>query len=226
MIELPQSRPRLDCRTGTAAAIFQKSITTAAAERLLATKSTHLTSRISSTTQQRERATRARIRRGAHSNGEESMTTQVSPRGPSSSVDPFSRAYLSDPYPFHHELREAGSAVWLEKHSIWVVARYDEVFRVLNDWRTFCSSRGVGMTDFGKHRPPSYRAPSPVLERDPPDHTVTRAVLSKVLSPTLMKTLRDGFAAAADRKVDELIDLGGFDAITELAQGFPLSVFS
>jgi cytochrome P450 len=153
------------------------------------------------------------------------MKTQVSPRVPSSSIDPFSRAYLSNPYPFHQELRDAGSAVWLEKYSIWVVARYDEVLRVLNDWQTFCSSRGVGMTDFGKHRPPSYRPPSPVLERDPPSHTVTRAVLSKVLSPTLMKALRDGLAAAADRKVEELIDLGTFDAVAKLAQEFPLSVF-
>jgi cytochrome P450 len=153
------------------------------------------------------------------------MTTKILPRVPHSSIDPFSNEYLADPYSFHQELRDAGPAVWLEQHSIWVVAGYDEVFRVLHDWQTFCSSRGVGMTDFGKHRPPSYRAPSPVLERDPPGHTITRAVLGKILSPTLMKALRDGFAAAADRKTDELIDLGTFDAIAELAQAFPLSVF-
>jgi cytochrome P450 len=154
-----------------------------------------------------------------------SMTTPVSLRHPTSSIDPFSREFLSDPYPFHHQLREAGPAVWLERHSIWTVARYDEVFRTLGDWQTFCSSRGVGLADFGKEPPPSFRPPSPVLERDPPGHRRTRAVLNKVLSATAMKALREGFAASADRKVDELIGLRTFDAIVELAQGYPLSVF-
>ena len=93
------------------------------------------------------------------------MTSPVSPSHPTSAIDPFSREFLSDPYPFHHQLREAGPAVWLERHSIWAVARYEEVFRTLSDWQTFCSSRGVGLADFGKEPPPSFRPPSPVLER-------------------------------------------------------------
>ena len=30
-----------------------------------------------------------------------------------SKVDPFSREFLTNPYPFHEELREAGPVVWL-----------------------------------------------------------------------------------------------------------------
>jgi cytochrome P450 len=153
------------------------------------------------------------------------MTISISSRTPSSSIDPFSNEYLSDPYPFHHDLREAGSAVWLERYSTWVVARYHDVVLMLNDWQTYCSSRGVGLTDLGKQPPPCYRAPSPILERDPPDHARTRSVLMKILSPAFVHALRDRFAAAATRKVDELIDLKTFDAVVELSQAFPLSVF-
>ena len=88
---------------------------------------------------------------------------------------------------------------------------------------TFCSSRGVGLSDFAKEKP--WRPPSLILEADPPAHTRTRAVLSQVLSPTVMKQIRDRFAAAAAAKVDELLARGSFDAIADLAEAYPLSVF-
>jgi cytochrome P450 len=84
---------------------------------------------------------------------------------PVSDIDRFALDFFADPFPAHHELREAGPAVWLRRHGLWAVARYEEVHRVLDDWRTFCSSRGVGMSDFAKERP--WRPPSLVLEKDP-----------------------------------------------------------
>jgi cytochrome P450 len=88
---------------------------------------------------------------------------------------------------------------------------------------TFCSSRGVGLSDFAKETP--WRPPSLILEADPPAHGRTRAVLNKVLSPAVMKQIRDRFAAAADAKVDELLVRRSFDAIADLAEAYPLSIF-
>lgn len=139
-------------------------------------------------------------------------------------IDPFSLDYFADPYPEQETLREAGPVVYLDKWNVYGVARYAEVYAVLNDPLTFCSSRGVGLSDFKKEMP--WRPPSLILEADPPAHTRTRAVLSKVLSPATMKRLRDGFAAAADAKIDELLARGGnIDAIADLAEAYPLSVF-
>src|ERR1700722_3710226 len=129
---------------------------------------------------------------------------------PASDIDPFSLKFFANPFPSHQELREAGPTVWLRRYGIWAVARYDEVHRVLNDRRTFCSSRGVGMSNFAKEKP--WRPPSLVLEKDPPEHDRARSVLNKVLSPAVMKTLRAEFAVAADKKADELIEMGQFDA--------------
>ena len=42
-------------------------------------------------------------------------------------VDPYSPEVLADPYPFHHELREAGPVVWLEPHGVWATGRYEQV---------------------------------------------------------------------------------------------------
>ena len=130
---------------------------------------------------------------------------------------------FDDPHPSQERLREAGPLVYLDKWKVYGVARYAEVHAVLNDPATFCSSRGVGLSDFAKEKP--WRPPSIILEADPPAHTRTRAVLSQVLSPTAMKQVRDRFAAAAEAKVDELLARRSFDAIADLAEAYPLSVF-
>src|SRR5712672_2103378 len=138
-------------------------------------------------------------------------------------VDPFSIEFFDDPYPTHGLLREAGPLVYLDKWSVYGVARYAEVHAVLNDPVTFCSSRGVGLSDFAKEKP--WRPQSIILEADPPAHTRTRAVLSQVLSPTAMKQVRVHFAAAAEAKVDELLARKSFDAVADFAEAYPMSVF-
>jgi len=49
--------------------------------------------------------------------------TAAQQRHPVSKLDPFCPAFLSDPYPFHEQLREAGPAVWLERYGVWAMAR-------------------------------------------------------------------------------------------------------
>src|SRR3954463_581078 len=138
-------------------------------------------------------------------------------------VDPFAMDFFADPYPTHELLRETGPVVYLDKWNVYAVARHAEVHAVLNDPATFCSSRGVGLSDFAKEKP--WRPQSIILEAAPPAHTRTRAVLNQVLSATVMKPLRERFAAAAAAKVDELLVRKSFDAIADLAEAFPMSVF-
>ena len=72
----------------------------------------------------------------------------VATAAPVSDVDPFSIEFFEDPHRIHEELRETGPVVFLRRYGVHAVARYAEVHAVLNGWRTFCSSRGVGMSDF------------------------------------------------------------------------------
>ncbi|MGH7152487.1 MAG: cytochrome P450 [Acetobacteraceae bacterium] len=138
-------------------------------------------------------------------------------------IDPYTESYLADPFPAHAALREAGPVVRLSRYDCFAVARYEEVRTVLNDWQTFCSGRGVGLQDFARERP--WRPRSFVLETDPPFHDRTRRVLDRVLSPAAMRRLRSQFAAAADELVDALLGRKEFDAIPDLAEAYPLTVF-
>ena len=140
-----------------------------------------------------------------------------------SDADPFCAEYFDDPFPVQAALRDAGPAVWLSRYNVWAVARHAEVRAVLMDWQTYCSSRGVGLSDFA--REPPWRPPSLVLEADPPQHGRARTVLSRVLSAAALRHLQNGFAAAADDLVTRLLDLREFDAIPAVAEAFPLQVF-
>jgi cytochrome P450 len=153
-----------------------------------------------------------------------SATDHAAPAGvPSLDIDPFSTGFFDDMHAAHQVMREAGPVVWLAKWGIYGVARYAEVHGVLHDPQSFCSGRGVGLSDFAKEKP--WRPQSIILEADPPAHTRTRAVLNQVLSATAMKPLRAHFTALAEAKVDELLSRGSFDAISDLAEAYPLSVF-
>ncbi|MEN3347958.1 MAG: hypothetical protein V7632_1593 [Bradyrhizobium sp.] len=151
------------------------------------------------------------------------MTATATTSVPHLDVDPFALEFFADPFPTHERLREAGPVVYLDKWNVYGVARYAEVHAVLSDPATFCSSRGVGLSDFSREKP--WRPPSLILEADPPAHTRTRAVLSTVLSASVLKPLRERFAAAAEARLDALLEQRRFDAIEDLAEAYPLSIF-
>jgi len=67
--------------------------------------------------------------------------------------------------------------------------RHAETEAVFSDHERFVSSRGVGLQDFKLEEP--WRPPSMLLEADPPEHTRARKVMTRALSPRVVKGLRD-----------------------------------
>jgi 4-methoxybenzoate monooxygenase (O-demethylating) len=138
-------------------------------------------------------------------------------------IDPFDEGFLADPYPLQHTLRQAGPLFWLPSIQVYGMARHAEVSAALKDWQTYISSRGVGLLDFAKNKP--WRAPSLLLETDPPVHTAMRALMNQVVSLRSLKSLQPTWRREADSLVDELVGRKKIDAVTELAEVYPLRVF-
>ena len=91
----------------------------------------------------------------------------------SSDLDPFSPEFRSDPFTPYAQLRELSAPiVWLTRHSIWVVSRYEPVRAVLSDWKRFSNAGGGGIKNYFVEQP--WRRPSLILEVDPPEHQRTR----------------------------------------------------
>jgi len=138
-------------------------------------------------------------------------------------IDPFGDEFLSNPYPYHEEMREAGPVFWLSKYDIWASARFEECGAVLKDFETFCSSAGVGLANFKTEEP--FRPPSLVLEADPPEHTRARTVLARAMSQKSVAALQSRFESDADALIDKLLQRGTVDGVADIAVAYPLKVF-
>ena len=138
-------------------------------------------------------------------------------------IDPYAHEVLADPAPYYAELRARGPFVYLPKYGALAVGRYRETREVFSDSARFVSSRGIGLTDFKLEKP--WRPPSVILEVDPPYHTKTRTAMARSLSPKALNALRVPFQAQADAVVEHLLDIGTFDAVPDLAEAYPTSVF-
>jgi 4-methoxybenzoate monooxygenase (O-demethylating) len=152
----------------------------------------------------------------------------VSASIPELDIDPYQTENLIDPYPMHQRIREAGPVVRLTPYSgLLVCARHAEVHAVLNDHEAFISGAGVGLTNFNLETP--FRPKSLILEADPPLHTQTRTVLSRILSPKAVMQIRTVFAAEAEALIERCLAKstaqGEIDGIHDLAQPYPLKVF-
>ncbi len=138
-------------------------------------------------------------------------------------VDPYEESILCNPYEYYSELRRLGDVVYIPRYSVLAVSRYELTQKVFSDHTNFVSSRGVGLNDFALGKP--WRQPSIILEVDPPEHTKTRKVMARALSPKVMKTLKTMFYQGAEKVVDEVISKGTIETVTELAEVYPTTVF-
>ncbi|MGY3145774.1 cytochrome P450 [Bradyrhizobium sp. USDA 3397] len=137
-----------------------------------------------------------------------------------SPIDPFAPGFLTDPYPAYEALRAIGPVFEVERYGVWAMACNAEVEAALKDWKTFISGEGVGLNGMNPALPKPL-----TLQIDPPDHDKGRRVLGRTLSPGVARKLRETFQREAERKVSELIDKGTFDAVTDLAEAYPMKVF-
>ena len=128
----------------------------------------------------------------------------VSAAVPALEADPFDLSNILDPYDFHERLRETGAVTYIDKYDTYAVGRFAEVREVLSDWESFTSTAGAGLSDIRK--PGGWREPGPLVEADPPLHTVRRSVVSKIISPKIIKSWQKTYAEGAADLVDRLCE--------------------
>jgi 4-methoxybenzoate monooxygenase (O-demethylating) len=142
---------------------------------------------------------------------------------PTLDMDPFAPDVVIDPNPFHERLRETGAVSYIEQYDSYAVGRYDEVKRVLEDWESFTSTAGAGLSDIRK--PGAWRQPGPLVEADPPSHTLIRSVVSKIISPKIIKSWQENYAAGAVDLVNRLCEQGEVCGARDVAEAFVIENF-
>lgn len=138
-------------------------------------------------------------------------------------IDPYDPDILRDPADYFAKLRAKGEVVYIPRYSVLAVGRYDTTHKVFSDHETFVSSRGVGLNDFKLEAP--WRKPSIILEVDPPEHTRTRKVMARALSPKVVRDFTELFTQTAESLVDTVLEKGTIEAVSEFAEAYPTTVF-
>lgn len=140
---------------------------------------------------------------------------------PTLDFDLFSAEAMANPEAFDTLVRETAPAVYLSRHGVWAVGRHADVHAVFADWESFSSASGTGFTNIRKEG--NWRQPSLILENDPPEHGKYRRLLARILSPAVLRRLREDFTATAQRIVDAALEKGSVDLMADLAEAFPFA---
>ncbi|MET9083479.1 cytochrome P450 [Streptomyces sp. NPDC004237] len=147
--------------------------------------------------------------------------------------DPWDPDFLADPYPSYAELRARGRVRYFEPTRQWLVPHHADVSALLRD-------RRLGRTyqhrftheDFGRTAPPPEHEPfhtlndHGMLDLEPPDHTRIRRLVSKAFTPRTVEQLRPYVTRLAGELVDELVEKGGGDLLTDVAEPLPVAVIA
>ncbi|PZG96600.1 cytochrome P450 [Streptomyces sp. NTH33] len=147
--------------------------------------------------------------------------------------DPWDPAFVADPYPAYAELRARGRVLYYEPSDQWLVPRHADVSALLRD-------RRLGRTyqhrftheEFGRTAPPPEHEPFHVLndhgmlDLEPPDHTRIRRLVSKAFTPRTVERLKPYVHRLANELVSALVEAGGGDLLTDVAEPLPVAVIA
>jgi cytochrome P450 len=147
--------------------------------------------------------------------------------------DPWSPAFVANPYPAYEELRAGPAASWFEPTGQYLIARYDDVNALLRDRRLGRTYLHVAShAEMGRPDDPDYLAPfwhlirNGMLDLEPPDHTRLRRLVSSVFTARRVEGMRPTVQRLADDLVDAFVAKGGGDLIAEVAEPLPVTVIA
>jgi pimeloyl-[acyl-carrier protein] synthase len=135
--------------------------------------------------------------------------------------NPMDPAFVADPYPTYRQLR-AEDPVHHSPMGFWVLTRYEDVVSALRDPRLAKEA----IAAFVAAR---FGAPVPItglsmLDRDPPDHTRLRSLVSKAFTPRVVEGLRPRIQQIVDGLLARAREKGSMDLIEEFAYPIPVNV--
>lgn len=100
----------------------------------------------------------------------------------------------------------------------WVLSRYRDVNRALQDHRTFSSASGITIP------PLAFGIPGIPTESDQPEHTHYRRVLWPFLTPAAVAGYEDVVRRSVTELINEFIETGEADVMEQLAKPVPALV--
>ena len=149
---------------------------------------------------------------------------------PSALFNPFAPGFTDDPYPQYEVMREQ-APVYEHPLGFWLLTGYEDVFWLLRAGLSV-EDRNVAQGPFTELRDqlrgddvPSQDGLS-MLDRDPPDHTRLRRLVSKAFTPRAIEGLRPRITTLVDAMLDTVEERRQVDLVEALAFPLPFAVIA
>jgi cytochrome P450 len=144
--------------------------------------------------------------------------------------NPFAPGFIEDPYDQYRTMREH-EPVHETPFGVWALFRYDDVLRFVRDPELSVEDEHQLDSPITAMREAvlgesERRARLAMLDRNPPDHTRLRKLVSKAFTPRRMEALRPRVQALVDEALDAAAAAGTMDLIPDLAFPLPFAVIS
>ncbi len=142
----------------------------------------------------------------------------VAPDDPWCGANPLDPAFRDDPYPALARLRRIDPVNRMPV-GIWRLTRYADVVRLLRE-----VPAGVRLTNGELPATPDPALAGGgefMLQRDPPDHTRLRKLVSKAFTPRAIEGWRGRIEAIVAERLDAVAERGEMDVIADLALPVP-----
>ncbi len=144
--------------------------------------------------------------------------------------DPFAPGFTDDPYPQYAALRTA-APVYRHPLGFWLLTRYEDVSWLLRAGLSV-EDRNVADAGLQQLRESAYGDWAPrtgglsMLDRDPPDHTRLRRLVSKAFTPRAVQALRPRITGLVDGMLDAVARARQVDLVDALAFPLPFTVIA
>jgi cytochrome P450 len=146
---------------------------------------------------------------------------------------PSSPGFIADPYPALAELRAAGRIHHHEPTHLWLVTRHADVDAILRDrrfGRTYLHRSSHA--EMGRAPEPEWQAPfwsvvrNGMLDREPPDHTRLRSLVSRAFTPGTVEASRPRIEAIVNALLERALERGTFDLLADYFEPLPVEVIA
>lgn len=147
----------------------------------------------------------------------------------SKDFNPFAPPLLDSPHPTLAQARRELPIFFSEVLGAWIITRYEDAYAVLQDPKRFSSNVEEqarqalhpevrrALEEGGCHK-------MPVLFEDPPDHTRSRGILTRLFAPDSIASLEPRIRAMAEELVQGFIHQRQADLIPHFTYPLPLRV--
>ena len=146
--------------------------------------------------------------------------------------DPFAPGFTDDPYPQYATMRER-APVYQHPLGFWLLTGYDDVSWLLRAPGLSVEDDNVAADSLLRQlREEVYGDGAPrasalsMLDRDPPDHTRLRKLVSKAFTPRAIQALRPRITGLVDGMLDDMAAQGHVDLVDALAFPLPFRVIA